>query len=80
MFLFIFSNFCGHSINYFLLFGLFETEHKITKINNNKTILILLILIMFLFGTYMYGFNRCEKSNYILSNVPHIIEKIISIK
>lgn len=47
--------------------------------NNDKTILILLILTIVLFGTYMYGFNRCEKSEWITMDSPYSIESIISI-
>lgn len=62
-----------------LLSGLFETEQKNKKLNNNdKTILISLILTIFLFGTYMYGFNRCEKSKWMIRDIPYSTEKIIS--
>ena len=47
--------------------------------NNDKTILISLIFTIFLFGSYVYGFNRCEKSNWIENDLPYSIEKIVSI-
>ena len=58
-----------------LLSGLFETEQKNKKLNNNdKTILISLILTIFLFGTYMYGFEMDDKRYSIFNRENYLYE------
>ena len=61
------------------LWGLFETEEEAKNSKSGITLVVSLISTVFLFGFYIFGTIKCDDAEWVISQTPYSVEKIMSL-